>query len=136
MNQLFGPACRQKLSRGFTLVELMIVVAIVGILASIAYPSYMEYMRKSNRAAAQSFMMDVAQRQQQYLMDARTYAGDLGTLGVTVPAEVSKFYVVSIGAVGATPPTFTVTATATGSQVKDGNLTLNQAGAKTPAEKW
>ena len=53
---------------GFTLIELMIVVAIIAILAGIAYPSYMDQVRKGNRAKAQAFLMDVAQRQQSYLM--------------------------------------------------------------------
>ena len=64
-SDLAGP---WRAGRGFTLLELMIVVAIVGILASIAYPSYMDHVRKGNRAKAQAFLMDVAQRQQNYLL--------------------------------------------------------------------
>ena len=76
-----------RAGRGFTLLELMIVVAIVGILASIAYPSYMDHVRKGNRAKAQAFLMDVAQRQQNYLLVHRQYADDLSKLGVTVGTE-------------------------------------------------
>ena len=76
-----------RAGHGFTLLELMIVVAIVGILASIAYPSYMDHVRKGNRAKAQAFLMDVAQRQQNYLLVHRQYADDLSKLGVTVGAE-------------------------------------------------
>jgi type IV pilus assembly protein PilE len=76
-----------RAGHGFTLLELMIVVAIVGILASIAYPSYMDHVRKGNRAKAQAFLMDVAQRQQNYLLVNRQYAATLADLGVTVGTE-------------------------------------------------
>jgi type IV pilus assembly protein PilE len=61
-----------KRPKGFSLIELMIVVAVVAILAMIAYPSYQDQMRKSRRGSAQAFMMDVAQRQQQRFLDTRS----------------------------------------------------------------
>lgn len=125
-----------KAQNGFTLIELMITVAIIGILSAIAYPSYTQYITKSNRAAAQGFMLTVASKQEQYMLDARSYAADMATLGYTaasIPTEVSKNYTVSVAA-AATPPTYTVTAAPTGSQLsrdtKCGTLTLNQAGIK------
>ena len=78
-NQTIGKTIAQQ--RAFTLIELMIVVAIVAILAGIAYPSYMDQVRKGNRAKAQAFLMDVAQRQQSYLMVHRQYAQSLEQLG-------------------------------------------------------
>jgi len=128
-----------KDAKGFTLVEMMIVVAIIGILAAIGIPQYQQYVMKGNRAAAQSFMMDVASRQEQYLLDARAYAPDLGTLGLgTLPSDVAKHYTMSMNVPGGTPPTFTVTATPipTKPQASDGILTLNDVGAKTPTDKW
>lgn len=124
-------------SKGFTLIELLVTVVIVGILAAVAIPSYQSYIIKSKRAAAQSFMSQVQNQQQQYLLDARSYAPDLDTLGISVPNDVVNLYSFSIDTVNA-PPGFTITATpiSGSSQVDDGSLTLNNNGAKTPPEKW
>ena len=65
---------RKVKAGGFTLIELMITVAIVGILAAIAYPSYTSHIQKGARRAAQAQMLDIANRQQQYLLANRGYA--------------------------------------------------------------
>lgn len=130
--------------RGFSLIELVIVIAIIGILAAIAYPSYLSSIIKSNRAAAQGFMMEVATRQNQILLDRRAYVGAanhaelLADLSLAVPKEISDNYTVSVATPAGSPPSFTITATPVAStrQVSDGALTLTSAGAKTPAEKW
>jgi type IV pilus assembly protein PilE len=124
---------------GFTLTELMIAVAVVGILAAIAYPSYRDHLRKGRRSAAESFMIAVAAREQQYLIDARRYAagaGALGALNLAVPAEVAGFYAVTVEPVApAGPPSYTIVATpiAGSAQVADGVLTLDHQGARTRA---
>ncbi len=126
-------------SRGFTLIEVMIVVAIIGILSAIAYPSYQNYVLRAKRSAAQQFMLDISSREQQYLLDARLYTATLGTggLNMTVSTDVSPNYTFAIAVDNAAaPPTFTITATAIGSQLTDGNLTLNNLGQKTPSSKW
>lgn len=122
---------------GFTLIELMITVAVVAILATIAYPSYRFALVRSNRAEAQAFLMDIAQREQQFLMDSRRYAASASDLGLSTPAKVDKFYTVNI-VVAAAPPTFIATATPRpGSmQVSDDALSINNLGTKTPPDKW
>lgn len=123
---------------GFTLVEIMVAVAIVAILASIAYPSYVNQVVKSNRAAAQSLLMEIAQKQSQYVLDNRGYTSDLTTLHVSVPDKVAGLYQVTINVPDTTPPNFTAKATpiAGGRQASDGELTINNAGTKTPSDKW
>lgn len=119
-------------SRGFTLIELMITVVVIGVLAAIAYPSYTQYVIRANRGEAQAYLMELAQRQQQFLMDSRTYASDIDDLGVVEPPSVGRNYDVSLSDVSATPPTFTLTASpkAGTMQAGDGDLTVDQSGAK------
>jgi len=125
-------------SRGFTLIELMVTVAIVGVLAAIAYPSYMQYVRKTARSAAQSFMLTIAAKEEQFILDARDYTTTIGSGGLALgaPPETSGRYTFSVTKAVGPPPTFTITATAVGSQVSDGDLGLTSAGVKSPAAKW
>ncbi len=125
---------------GFTLIELMIVVVIVGILAMIALPIYENHVIRGNRSAAQAAMMDIANRQQQHLLANRVYAIQ-AELNYPLGTEVSGHYGYGITvdnnpADGTPMPSFTITFTPTGRQAKDGVLTLNSQGVKTPAEKW
>jgi type IV pilus assembly protein PilE len=116
---------------GFTLIELMITVAIIAIIAAIAYPSYQKYVIKSHRTNAKAQMLDIANRQQQYLLANRAYASSLTALNYTLPSDVSPRYTAAIAASAAgETPSFTITFQATGSQLSDGGLTLNSAGTK------
>jgi len=116
------------------LIELMITVAIIAVLAAIGYPSYTRYIARANRSAAESFMLEVTSRQERYLLDARQYAADLATLGMTVPDTVSPNYGVTITNVTAAPPGYTVQAAPIDAQANNdancGTLTISGTGAK------
>jgi type IV pilus assembly protein PilE len=123
----------------------MIAVAIVGILVGIAVPSYAAYMKRSRRGDTEATLMDIAQREQQYLLDARAYAPDIATLNTTLPADVSAYYTIQIcqttvpcNVPGGNPPAFAIIATpiAGTGQAGDFTLTLDNTGAKTPASVW
>ncbi len=127
-------ACARHLS-GFTLIELMITVVIVAILAAIALPSYRQYVLRSNRAVAEAFMLEVANRQERYLLDKRAYASSLTALGMSAGADVSSNYTVAVTSPSSV--SYTITATPIGAQLSGdaacGVLTLDQLGAKTAA---
>jgi type IV pilus assembly protein PilE len=120
-------------SRGFTLIELMITVAVIAILAGIAYPSYQQHVRKSRRAEAQSFMMAFAARQQQFLVDTRAFAATIDAVGVAMPANVALAYTANMPA--PTPSTFTLTLVPRAHQASEpcGTLSIDQNGTKTAA---
>lgn len=114
------------------------VVAVIAILAAIAYPSYQNSLKKERRSTAESYLMDIAQREQQYLLDQRSYASSEATLGLSTPDDVSPYYTIGITAPAAVPPTFTASAVpVTGSlQDGDGTLSITEANVKSPAGYW
>jgi type IV pilus assembly protein PilE len=122
-------------ARGFTLIELMVTLVVVAILAAIAIPTYRESVKRGNRRAAQATMMDIVNRQQQFFVANRTYATE-AQLDYGLPPEVAANYDYDIAIDAGPPPSFTVTFTAIGGQESDGDLSINDVGDKTPAEKW
>lgn len=129
---------------GFTLIELMITTAVVAILAAVAYPSYTSYVIRANRAAAKAQMLDIVNREQQFLLSSRAY-GTLAALqaaGYSLPSELAGKYTPTIDIGATVVPSFTVTFTAIGKQASDGPLTYNSEGVKgcgtgcNPSTKW
>lgn len=129
-----------RLQRGFTLIELMITVVIIGILAGIALPTYQTSVRKSHRSAAQAEMLDIANRQQQYLLANRSYTATLSDLGYSVPPDVAARYTCTVAVTNPSTglPTFTISCAPTSVQSASGfgTLTLDGTGAKAPAGEW
>jgi len=139
-------------SKGMTLIELMITVAVVGILATIAYPSYQNQVRRSNRADAITALTAMANAQERFYLANNTYADTTPPLGFPAPVPPAGnsqrgFYTLAVPA--QVPPgvpvnfliAFTVTATAVAGGPQAGDtgctpLTLNSTGIKTPAACW
>lgn len=124
-----------KKRNGFTLLELLVVVAIVGIVLTVARTSYLNYQIKVNRVNAQAELLDISQRLQEYKMLNKTYAG-LNPLGVgnskTFPEGVTKpYYTLSLG-LAQSDQTFTLTATPVRDtrQQADGVICLNSESQK------
>ena len=134
-----------KKNRGFTLIEMLIVMVVIGILAAIAIPSYQSQLRKSSRAAAQAFMAEIANKEIFYLQSQRTYwdcakpCANFTPIGTAAPDDVGRFYDIGITKDDTTtPPSFLITAFPKSGtrQAADGDITLNSAGTKTPSDKW
>ena|SRR5690554_4738767 len=118
--------------QGFTLIEVMIVVAIIGILAAIAYPSYDEYVKRGNRTEGQAFLSDVAARQERYFSQNNKYitaVGDIAKLGLSNANSPTSKYTLAIATV-ANDGGYTLTANQQFGDTKCGNLSLNALGVK------
>jgi type IV pilus assembly protein PilE len=112
--------------RGFTLIEMMIAVAVVGILAAIVYPSYTAYAKRSKIAVALGEMSAVRVRLEQYYQDHRNYGSTATACGVAMPLAPGFAVTCNWGSAGTTSQTFVVTAT--GVDGMAGNVyTVNQA---------
>jgi type IV pilus assembly protein PilE len=124
--------------RGYTLVELIVTLTVLGLLSMLAYSSFEKYMIRATRSAAEQFMIDIATREAEYLLDARTYANTIGTGGLNLPTplKVASNYNVSITVSSGPPAGYLITAAPIGRQTQDGVLTLDDTGQKLPVGKW
>ena len=134
-------------ARGFTLIELMITVAIIAILAAVAVPSYQQYNKRANRSQAAQMLLNIQNREEQYILDARRYTEALDGTGLnisqtgwacTAASCVNQWYTVTVAV---TMPTYVITALPNSStyQFADGTLMLTNAGVKTRSAgdgKW
>jgi|SRR5882724_4413975 len=155
---------RYNKHRGFTLIELMVAMLIVGVLMAVAIPSYKKSVQKSHRSQAEQVMQAISSKEAEFMLDSRFYSGVVGTGDGTVTVNgtgdtglritnasnqtsgsnpftcavnsstcSNAFYTLTLTPVNTAgaPPTFSMTATAIGQQLGDGNLTLDYQGNKT-----
>ena len=131
---------------GFTLIELMVTVAIVGILASIAYPSYQDSVMKSRREDAKGVLLGLANAMERNFTTTNSYCDAGGTGGAsscgtatndtgtpsiyTIPTATATYYRITISA--ATASSYTLSAAPTGTDSTCGTLTLTHTGVKNP----
>lgn len=129
---------RVKSSRGFTLIEIMITVAIIGILAAVALPAYQNYVLRAGRTEGQAALMDISARLEQYYLGNKTYTQDIaGTTGLnTSTTTESNRYTITVDTpTGGCPITtcYKITATAINAQAADATctaLTLDSSDVK------
>ena len=138
-------AISERRQRGFTLNELLVVMAIISLLGLLGYPSYLDYVTRANRSAAKSLLLQIADRQEQFFADNKRYAADLLELGYggaafaidkqgapVAPSSPDRLYAVALSNTSAT--TYTINGVPLLGQathdVDCGSLTLTHAGVK------
>jgi type IV pilus assembly protein PilE len=122
---------RPRHQEGFTLIELMITVAVVAILAAVAYPSYLNSVRKSHRADAKTALTTAAQQMERYMTENGKYTG--ASAGTTFSATSENgYYTLSFAKGYPTSTTFKIQAVPTGSQASDscGTFTIDEMGTR------
>lgn len=118
-----------KQNMGFTLVELMIVVAVIGILAAIGYPAYQDYVIRAKRADGKAALLAVQMAEEKWRANHTSYTTALDSTGLNIgTSSPNGHYTISVSSTNG----YTVTAAPSGfSDAKCGNLGINQAGTKT-----
>ncbi|MCP4333992.1 MAG: type IV pilin protein [Gammaproteobacteria bacterium] len=131
---------------GFTLIELMIVIVIVGLLLGLSIPAYQDYVLRSHRADAQASLVDIAARQERFVAQNNTYTTEISAntgLGIGRTTSRDAFYDMTVTACagGAIATCYLVTATAKGGQASDSDcltITYDSTGVRsgTTADCW
>ena len=122
-------------NNGFTIIEVIIVVAILGIIVAVGYPSYLGYMEKTRRIEAKTVLSELAGEMQRFQTENNTYTNDLTELGYPSAAILSETGLYSVSVSNATANSFLLTAQpvageAQASDTKCGSFTLNSVGIK------
>jgi type IV pilus assembly protein PilE len=137
-----------KRARGLTLIELMIALAIVGVLAAIAYPSYRDHIVRASRVAAQGELLELSSIQEKIYLNSNAYSADVtaayngtaaGGLGKTSGKSDDGKYAIALSAVTGQSYTLTATPVAGTPQASDGAFSISSTGARTcstPAPAW
>ena len=131
-----------KHNRGFSLLEMMLVVALIGLLAMVALPSYSDYITRTNRADAKDLLTDVAFQQERFNTRNRTYTVAMTDLGYSADPVVSTNGLYTVDAAACPNSSIgscvllTATPVAGSQQAHDGSLTLDSRGNRMPLDKW
>lgn len=141
---------RLTATKGFSLIELLVVVAILGILMAIAMPAYNQYVIRANKAAAKAFLLEVASREEQFLIGNGNY-GTLTDLKMTISEDINRYFDVTLTTgtnSGSTVialqgmPTFRISVAGKAGTLQAGNppaaspYSINQFGLKLPVGEW
>lgn len=139
MTTQVSPYSVRRRAEGFTLVEMMVVVAIAGILAAIAIPGYRDYMIRSSRSAAQTELLELGAVQERIFLNSGAYTGSVsaaytglstGGLGITSGLTRDSKYTLGVTLSGTQAYTLTAAPVAGTLQENDGNLTMTSAGSR------
>ncbi len=141
-----GPIEAPRRMQGFTLMELMIVVAVVGILASVAYPAYQESGRRAKRSEARAHLLDAAARLERFYSDNNQYTADMSAAGANIAtATENGHYTILVDSVAGTNQTFRISATPSAFAdpkcdvlrlLQDGTQEVTGASSATPEDCW
>lgn len=137
-----GPAGRRRAPRGFTLIELVVAMAIVAILAMIAIPGYQQYVRKGRRSEAIAVLLELQLRQEKFRANNPAY-GTATDISAPTTGAAATYYTFSVSGNSGTAYTLQAAAKTTGGQNQDqqngtacSTLTLDQSGDRSPAACW
>lgn len=131
---------QHKYAQGFSIIELLVVVAILGILAAIAIPQYSKYVTNARRADGKTALVEAAQRMERYFTNNHTFGmiQSGSYTGATIATESEGGYY-ALEVIAANANAFTIQATAQGKQAGDAlcaTMTINHLGQKTPTQCW